>query len=186
MLALSSALTTPPFLVDNVCSTALELACNLPSCTRETEKSSSSAGPVVKLDPPQCPAGVVRGCGRQLLGASINVCTYWLLGLPFAMILGFPLGLHVAGLWWGMAATTTLQGLTMGVVISRFNWETEVSRAAERMAHKPSKLDDVEQGLDAGAQLSVGSGLTTGVVTLPVQHVQESQLAVMELGQRTP
>ena len=137
----------------------------------------------------KCPAGVVRGCGRQLLGASINVCTYWLLGLPFAMILGFPLGLHVAGLWWGMAATTTLQGLTMGVVISRFNWETEASRAADRMvsdAHKPAKLDDVEQGLNAGAQVSVGSGLTTGVVTLPVQHVQESQLAVVELGQRTP
>ena len=140
----------------------------------------------MKLDPPHFPAGVVRGCGRQLLGASINVCTYWLLGLPFAMILGFPLGLHVAGLWWGMAATTTLQGLTMGVVISRFNWETEASRAAERMAQKPAKLDDVEQGLDAGAQVSVGSGLTTGIVTLPVQHLQESQLAVMESGQRTP
>ena len=135
------------------------------------------------------PAGVVRGCGRQLLGASINVCTYWLLGLPFAMILGFPLGLHVAGLWWGMAATTTLQGLTMGVVISRFDWETEASRAAERMqdreGHKPSK-HDVEQGLDTGAQASIGSGLMTGVVTLPVQHVPESQLAVVEWGQRTP
>ena len=147
------------------------------------------AASMLKLDPPKCPAGVVRGCGRQLLGASINVCTYWLLGLPFAMILGFPVGLHVAGLWWGMAATTTLQGLTMGVVISRFNWETEASRARGRMdrdAHKPATLNDVEQGWNAGAQASIGSGLTTGVVTLPLQQVQESQLAVVELEQRTP
>jgi MATE family multidrug resistance protein len=35
-------------------------------------------------------AGVMRGCGRQRIGATINLVTYWLFGLPVACLLAFP------------------------------------------------------------------------------------------------
>ena len=35
-------------------------------------------------------AGVMRGCGRQRIGATINLVTYWLFGLPIACLLAFP------------------------------------------------------------------------------------------------
>lgn len=37
-------------------------------------------------------AGVMRGCGRQRIGATINLVTYWLFGLPVACLMAFPGG----------------------------------------------------------------------------------------------
>ena len=34
-------------------------------------------------------AGVLRGCGRQKIGATINLAMYWGMGLPFACLLAF-------------------------------------------------------------------------------------------------
>ncbi len=53
--------------------------------------------------------GVLRGSGRQGVGAALNFATYWCLGLPLVWLLAFKAGLGIAGLWAGIAATTTLQ-----------------------------------------------------------------------------
>lgn len=51
-------------------------------------------------------AGVMRGCGRQRIGAIINLVTYWLFGLPVACLLAFPgkilaaLGVFGGGVGW--------------------------------------------------------------------------------------
>jgi Na+-driven multidrug efflux pump len=48
-------------------------------------------------------AGVMRGCGRQRIGATINLVTYWLFGLPIACLLAFPgwLGVCACVCVWG-------------------------------------------------------------------------------------
>jgi len=33
--------------------------------------------------------GVARGCGRQELGAYINLCTFYVIGVPTALVLAF-------------------------------------------------------------------------------------------------
>ena len=47
-------------------------------------------------------AGVVRGAGRQTIGAITNFISYWLLGLPLAALLAFRLELGIHGLWAGL------------------------------------------------------------------------------------
>ncbi len=54
-------------------------------------------------------AGVVRGCGRQLIGAITNLISYWVLGLPLAALLAFRFELGVHGLWTGLLVATTVQ-----------------------------------------------------------------------------
>lgn len=53
--------------------------------------------------------GVLRGAGRQALGAGLNLLTYWCMGLPLAGLLAFKAGWGIHGLWAGLAITTTVQ-----------------------------------------------------------------------------
>ena len=55
--------------------------------------------------------GVLRGAGRQTLGAIIAGLVAYCLGLPLQIALGFKLGLGVAGMWWGAAFSSTVQAV---------------------------------------------------------------------------
>jgi len=47
--------------------------------------------------------GILRGMGRTLPGALINLVGYYALALPTASWLGFKAGHGLAGLWWGLS-----------------------------------------------------------------------------------
>eukprot|EP00879_Flechtneria_rotunda_P031537 GHRR01034459.1.p1 GENE.GHRR01034459.1~~GHRR01034459.1.p1 ORF type:complete len:646 (+),score=178.69 GHRR01034459.1:333-2270(+) len=64
-------------------------------------------------------AGVMRGCGRQKIGAAINLVTYWVFGLPIACLLAFPGKLGALGLWTGLACTASVQALLMTITVFR-------------------------------------------------------------------
>ena len=44
-----------------------------------------------------CWAGIIRGCGRFIVAAPIVVVSYWVLGMPLALFLGFKQGWGVVG-----------------------------------------------------------------------------------------
>jgi multidrug resistance protein, MATE family len=48
-------------------------------------------------------AGVLRGVGDTRAPMWINILGFWVLGIPFSLLLGFPMGWGAAGLWWGLA-----------------------------------------------------------------------------------
>lgn len=75
--------------------------------------------------------GILRGAGRQELGALLNLCSYWGLGLPSAYLLAFNAGWGLRGLWAGLAICTTVQAFVMLVVLGRFRWKREAERAAQ-------------------------------------------------------
>jgi MATE family multidrug resistance protein len=49
-------------------------------------------------------AGVLRGAGDVRFPFVAAVLAYWGVGFPIAIVLGFPLGLGVRGIWWGLAS----------------------------------------------------------------------------------
>lgn len=55
-------------------------------------------------------SGVVRGVGRQALGACLNVFSFWVCGIPLSVLLAFHFKMGVAGLWIGLLFGTSLQG----------------------------------------------------------------------------
>lgn len=66
--------------------------------------------------------GLLRGLGDTVSGFRLSLVGYWLVGLPAALILAFPVGLGAAGVWWGLTcglATTAALMLTRFVRRSR-------------------------------------------------------------------
>jgi len=49
-------------------------------------------------------AGVLRGAGDVRFPFVAAVLAYWGVGFPIAIVLGFPLGVGVRGIWWGLAS----------------------------------------------------------------------------------
>src|SRR4051812_40850695 len=46
--------------------------------------------------------GVLRGCGRQTIGAVTNLSGYWLLALPLGSLLAFKAKLGIEGMFCGL------------------------------------------------------------------------------------
>ncbi|EIE25012.1 MATE efflux family protein [Coccomyxa subellipsoidea C-169] len=91
--------------------------------------------------------GVMRGAGRQLLASILNLITYWGLGLPLSCVLGLHYGLGVQGLWWGLATTTTVQGLAMLATVMCFDWDQEAKAAAVLMNTQHDALGPESEAL---------------------------------------
>ncbi|XP_011083277.1 protein DETOXIFICATION 18 [Sesamum indicum] len=58
-------------------------------------------------------SGVTRGCGWQHNGAWINLTTFYLIGMPLAVLLGFKFKLYAQGLWIGFTCGLGLQVVSL-------------------------------------------------------------------------
>ena len=129
--------------------------------------------------------GVLRGCGRQRLGAIVNLTIIWGLGMPLAGILTFKLGMGILGLWLDQLGISVAMAVVLLTCLSRFSWKEEAERAHNRLlaahgkappnAGKPpaaapdSISDKIGRKLPASsAELSQRGGSTIGTSTADV------------------
>ncbi|XP_061374562.1 protein DETOXIFICATION 16-like [Gastrolobium bilobum] len=86
------------------------------------------------LDGLQCVlSGTARGCGWQKIGAYINLGSYYLVGIPSAIILAFVLHVGGKGLWLGIICALVVQVLSLLIITLRTNWEQEAKKATDRV-----------------------------------------------------
>ncbi|XP_076943502.1 protein DETOXIFICATION 16-like [Bidens hawaiensis] len=86
------------------------------------------------MDGIQCVlSGFVRGCGSQKIGAYINLGSYYLVGIPCAVLLAFVLHVGGRGLWLGIIAALMVQVISLLIVTIRTNWDAEARKAGERV-----------------------------------------------------
>ncbi|PSR89466.1 Protein DETOXIFICATION like [Actinidia chinensis var. chinensis] len=78
-------------------------------------------------------SGAARGCGRQKLGAFVNLGAYYLVGLPCAIILTFVFHFGGKGLWMGIIGGSGLQALLLLTITMRTDWEQQASKARHRV-----------------------------------------------------
>ncbi|MED6148192.1 Protein DETOXIFICATION 48 [Stylosanthes scabra] len=75
--------------------------------------------------------GVLRGCARPTVGANINLSSFYLVGMPVAIALGFVVKMGFAGLWFGLlAAQATCAGLML-FVLCKTDWNAQAQKAKE-------------------------------------------------------
>ncbi|KAF8024079.1 hypothetical protein BT93_F1324 [Corymbia citriodora subsp. variegata] len=67
-------------------------------------------------------SGVARGCGWQHLAVYVNLATFFVMGVPIAVLLGFKLKLQVKGLWIGLICGLSSQAATLLVITVRTKW----------------------------------------------------------------
>ncbi|KAJ8749274.1 hypothetical protein K2173_018754 [Erythroxylum novogranatense] len=89
-------------------------------------------------------SGISRGCGWQHIGAYINLGAYYLLGVPAAAILAFPLRLRGYGLWIGIQLGAFVQTILLSIVTCGTHWEKQANKARGRIFEERSEVDYVE------------------------------------------
>lgn len=67
-------------------------------------------------------SGAARGCGWQHLAVYTNLGTFYLIGMPIAVLLGFKLKLHAKGLWIGLICGLACQTGTLLLITMRTKW----------------------------------------------------------------
>ncbi|KAI5340329.1 hypothetical protein L3X38_019603 [Prunus dulcis] len=88
-------------------------------------------------------SGVAVGCGWQAFVAYVNVGCYYLVGVPFGVLLGFYFKYGAKGIWLGMMAGTLMQTVILIWVTYRTDWKKEVEEAAKRL----NKWEEVKEPL---------------------------------------
>ncbi|XP_062208537.1 protein DETOXIFICATION 14-like [Phragmites australis] len=82
-------------------------------------------------------AGVARGCGWQQLGAYVNLGSFYLLGIPMAILLGFLLNMGARGLWMGVVCGSVTQTTLMSAITFFTDWPKMAEKARERLFSEP-------------------------------------------------
>ncbi|KAK9077480.1 hypothetical protein SSX86_005817 [Deinandra increscens subsp. villosa] len=67
-------------------------------------------------------SGVARGCGWQHMSVCINLAMFYLIGMPAAIALAFPLNLHAKGLWIGLICGLTCQTCSLLLLVHFSKW----------------------------------------------------------------
>ncbi|KIV92471.1 hypothetical protein PV10_03765 [Exophiala mesophila] len=88
--------------------------------------------------------GALRGMGRQHIGATVNLVSYYCGALPLGIWLAFH-GWGLAGLWVGQCIALYLVGFGEWAIVAWSNWEYQVEKAFERM-----DTDDLVESGQAG------------------------------------
>ncbi|KAF5183012.1 Detoxification-like protein [Thalictrum thalictroides] len=78
-------------------------------------------------------SGIARGTGWQHLGAYVNLGSFYLEGIPVAVLLSFRLNLRGKGLWTGILLGSTIQSALLAFITSSTNWHQQAIKAKERI-----------------------------------------------------
>ncbi|CAJ2643158.1 unnamed protein product [Trifolium pratense] len=73
--------------------------------------------------------GVLRGSARPTVGANINLGSFYLVGMPVAIILGFIVKMGFVGLWFGLLAAQGSCAVLMLFVLCTTDWNDQVERS---------------------------------------------------------
>ncbi|XP_015067179.1 protein DETOXIFICATION 48-like [Solanum pennellii] len=97
---------------------------------------TAAAMPVVGLcELGNCPqttgCGALRGSARPALAVHINFGSFYGVGLPLAIVLGFVMKMGVLGLCFGLLAAQGVCACLMVFVLSRTDWMIQAQRAKE-------------------------------------------------------
>ncbi|PSR99961.1 Protein DETOXIFICATION like [Actinidia chinensis var. chinensis] len=75
--------------------------------------------------------GVLRGSARPTTGANINLGSFYLVGFPVAIVMGFVAKMGFSGLWLGLVAAQASCAFLMLVVLVKTDWISQAQRARD-------------------------------------------------------
>ncbi|NP_001028714.1 multidrug and toxin extrusion protein 2 [Mus musculus] len=83
--------------------------------------------------------GVLRGTGKQKIGAVLNTIGYYGFGFPIGVSLMFAAKLGIIGLWAGLIVCVSFQAFSYLIYILRTNWSRVAEQAQVRAGLKSTK-----------------------------------------------
>uniref|UniRef100_K7G9B1 Multidrug and toxin extrusion protein n=1 Tax=Pelodiscus sinensis TaxID=13735 RepID=K7G9B1_PELSI len=77
-------------------------------------------------------SGVLRGAGKQKVGAILNAVGYYAVGLPVGATLLFMTNIGMIGLWIGLLISAIIPSCCSVIYIGRLNWDKVSEEARQR------------------------------------------------------
>ncbi|XP_078293785.1 multidrug and toxin extrusion protein 2-like [Panthera onca] len=114
--------------------------------------------------------GILRGTGKQKIGAIMNAIGYYVFGFPIGVSLMFAAKLGIVGLWSGLIVCVFFQALFYLVLVWRTDWERVAEQAQVRAGVK-----GIKEATPAATDLPVLEKEVTDEVILPAIVRSESQ-----------
>ncbi|XP_056612001.1 multidrug and toxin extrusion protein 1 [Triplophysa dalaica] len=111
---------------------------------------------------------IVRGLGRQKLGAICNLLGYFGVGCPIGISLMFAAKLGIVGLWTGLLISVLLQSVFLIVLLVKLDWE-KASQEAQIRAGVQTRPTDIDAQEDSGNTESYGENTATDVDQLVME-----------------
>jgi MATE family multidrug resistance protein len=84
--------------------------------------------------------GVIRGMGRQMFAAGLNLFAYYGIALPLGYVLAFTLGWRLDGLWLGLTFSLFLVAGSQVVFLFVSDWDNEVKRTQDRIRKDENRI----------------------------------------------
>ncbi|XP_075296264.1 multidrug and toxin extrusion protein 2 isoform X3 [Opisthocomus hoazin] len=125
--------------------------------------------------------GVLRGTGKQKMGAIANAIGYYAIGLPIGISLMFVAKMGVLGLWVGMIICISLQALSFSAFVVRMDWKKAAEEAQVRAGLK-KQLEDVNSNGTAANTTSAVDYISVDTDTVVTVVLPESFVG----GERQP
>ncbi|PWZ55133.1 Protein DETOXIFICATION 16 [Zea mays] len=78
-------------------------------------------------------SGVIIGCGKQKIGARVNLGAFYMVGIPTGLLLAFVFNLNGMGLWLGIVCGSISKLALLLWIALRIDWESEAIKAKDRV-----------------------------------------------------
>ena len=99
-------------------------------------------------------SGVLRGSARLRIGAGINFYSFYMVGTPVAVVLGFVYKLGYVGLCYGLLAAQIACVISILAVVYKTNWEKESLKAMNLVGCAPANTNQASKQNEEAAFLS--------------------------------
>lgn len=76
-------------------------------------------------------SGVARGIGWQHIGAYVTLGSYYLVGIPASLLMGFVWNWKAKGLWCGLLMGSTVQAILLCIITGLTDWEKLVANTKD-------------------------------------------------------
>ncbi|XP_037106043.1 multidrug and toxin extrusion protein 1-like [Syngnathus acus] len=88
--------------------------------------------------------GVIRGVGKQKVGALCNLVGHYFIGFPIGLALTFAAKLNILGLWIGLTVSVFMQATFFLVYLYKLDWSKAAEKAKIRAGVQVPHDDTVE------------------------------------------
>ncbi|KAM7393655.1 hypothetical protein PAMP_020512 [Pampus punctatissimus] len=76
--------------------------------------------------------GILRGAGKQMIGALCNLVGYYFIGFPIGVSLMFAVNMGIVGLWTGLVICVLIQSVFFLVLLFKLDWKKAAAEALVR------------------------------------------------------
>ncbi|XP_074518239.1 multidrug and toxin extrusion protein 1-like [Halichoeres trimaculatus] len=124
--------------------------------------------------------GIIRGAGKQKIGAICSIFGYYFVGFPIGVPLMFAAKMGIKGLWTGLFTCVFLQCSFLIIYLVRMDWRTVTEEAQIRAGVQASSTDTSKRSSQSDDPETL-QGLTDQAVSETVVKPAERELPLRTL-----